>query len=200
MAEAKTLDKCLPVHGMGRVGTPWWGMLCLFATEGILFAYLIFSYAYLGSQGFQAWPPTGGPPNLRLAIPATILLVGSSFVLEYAKRSARKGAIGVARLALAIGILMGAGFIAISLKEWSDKPFTLATDSYSSIYFVLTGTHLAHVAIGLVALLVLLVWSLIGRIGPGHEQHRTLVTLYWHFVDVIWLFVFATVYLSPRLA
>ncbi len=200
MAEARTLDELLPVHGMGRVGTGWWGMLCLFATEGILFAYLIFSYAYLGSQGYQAWPPTGGPPSLTLALPATILLVGSSFVLEYAKRRARNGVIGVARVALAIGILMGAGFMALSLKEWSDKPFKLATDSYSSIYFVLTGTHLAHVAIGLIALIVLLVWSLIGKIRPGHEQHRTLVTLYWHFVDVIWLFVFATVYLAPRLA
>jgi cytochrome c oxidase subunit 3 len=200
MAEARTLDERLPVHGMGLVGTPWWGMLCLIATEGILFAYLIFSYAYLGSQGYQAWPPTGGPPSLTLAIPATLLLVGSSFVLEYAKRRARKGAVGVARLALGMGILMGAGFVALSLKEWADKPFKLSTDSYSSIYFVLTGTHLAHVAIGLIALIVLLVWSLIGRVGPGHEQHRTLVTLYWHFVDVVWLFVFATVYLSPRLA
>lgn len=185
---------------MGRVGTPWWGMLCLFATEGILFAYLIFSYAYLGSQGYQAWPPTSGPPSLALAVPATILLVGSSFVLEYAKRRARKGAVGIARTALGIGILMGAGFLALSLKEWSDKPFSLSADSYSSIYFVLTGTHLAHVAIGLIALTVLLVWSLSGRVQAGHEQHRTLVVLYWHFVDVVWLFVFATVYLSPRLA
>lgn len=200
MAEARTLDERLPIHGMGLVGTPWWGMLCLFATEGVLFAYLIFSYAYLGSQGYQAWPPTSGPPSLTLAAPATILLVGSSFVLEYAKRRARKGAIGTARLALAIGIAMGASFIALSLKEWSDKPFTLSADSYSSIYFVLTGTHLAHVVIGLVALAVLLIWSLIGRVGPGHEQHRTLVTLYWHFVDIVWLFVFATIYLSPRLA
>ncbi|HSQ95763.1 MAG TPA: cytochrome c oxidase subunit 3 [Croceibacterium sp.] len=200
MAEARTLDERLPVHGMGRVGTPWWGMLCLFATEGILFAYLIFSYAYLGSQGYQAWPPTGGPPSLRLALPATALLVGSSFVMEYAKRRARKGALRVARATLAIGILMGTGFVALSLKEWSDKPFALSTDSYSSIYFVLTGIHLAHVVIGLIALIVLLLWTLAGRIGPGHEQHRTLATLYWHFVDVVWLFVFATVYLSPRLA
>ncbi|MBV1691376.1 cytochrome c oxidase subunit 3 [Novosphingobium sp. G106] len=200
MADAKTLDERLPVHGMGQIGTPWWGMLCLFATEGILFAYLIFSYAYLGSQGFQAWPPTGGPPSLSLAIPATVLLVGSSFVLEFAKRRARTGDIALARVALVIGILMGAGFIALGLKEWSDRPFSLSTDSYSSIYFVLTGTHLAHVALGLIALTVLLVWSMTGRIAPGHEQHRSLITLYWHFVDVVWLFVFATVYLAPRLA
>jgi len=200
MAEARSLEERLPVHGMGMVGTPWWGMLCLFATEGILFAYLIFSYAYLGSQGYQSWPPTGGPPGLKLALPATILLVGSSFVLEWAKNRARAGRLVIARWALALGILMGIGFVGLSLEEWHDKPFALSTDSYSSIYFVLTGTHLAHVAIGLIALLVLLVWSLTGRVGAGHEQHRTLATLYWHFVDVVWLFVFATIYLSPRLA
>ncbi len=75
------------------------------------------------------------------------------------------------------------------------------TNSYSSIYFLLTGTHLAHVAIGLVALIVLAGHGVCsGRIHAGHEQHRTLVTLYWHFVDAVWLFVFATIYLSPRLA
>ncbi|MDH7974202.1 cytochrome c oxidase subunit 3 [Sphingomonas sp. AR_OL41] len=200
MAEARTLDEHLPVHGMGRVGTPWWGMLCLIATEGILFAYLIFSYAYLGSQGYQSWPPTGGLPGLGLALPATLLLVGSSFVLEWAKNRARAGHLAVARRALGLAILMGIGFVALSLAEWHGKPFALSADSYSSIYFVLTGTHLAHVAIGLIALIVLLVWSLTGRVGPGHEQHRTLATLYWHFVDAVWLFVFATVYLSPRLA
>ena len=198
MAEARTLDQTLPVHGRGQVGTAWWGMLCLFATEGILFAYLIFSYAYLGSQGYSDWPPSG-PPALRLAIPATILLVGSSFVLEWAKRNAHRGKVGRGRIGLGITIAMGAGFMALSLKEWTDKPFALADSSYSSIYFLLTGTHLAHVALGLAALIVLFAWSIAGRVGGGHEQHRALATLYWHFVDVVWLFVFLTIYVSPRM-
>ena len=66
-------------------------MLALIATEGILFAYLIFSYAYLGSQGPAAhWPPTGGPPSLTIAIPATIALLASSGTAEWGKRVARK--------------------------------------------------------------------------------------------------------------
>ncbi len=79
-------------------------MLCLFATEGILFAYLIFSYAYLGSQGYQAWPPTGGPPSLTLAIPATILLVG----IELRARMGQAGAPALAqrrRARLASGLI-----------------------------------------------------------------------------------------------
>lgn len=198
MSEARTLDQTLPVHGQGEIGTPWWGMVCLIATEAILFAYLIFSYAYLGSQHVGHWPESG-PPSLKLALPATILLLGSSFVLEWGKRAARRGRLGANQLATAITILMGAGFAGLEIKEWIDKPFGLSADSYSSIYYLLTGTHLVHVLLGLLALVVLLAWSLAGKLHRGHEQHRALGTLYWHFVDVVWLFVFATVYLSPRL-
>ena len=96
--------------------------------------------------------------------------------------------------------MLGVLFVGLSAKEWADKPFGLSDNSYSSIYFLLTGTHLSHVAVGLVALVVTLVWSLQGRIPAGHDQHRTLVTLYWHFVDAVWIFVFITIYLSPRIA
>lgn len=197
MAEART--NRLPVHGRGQVGTPWWGLLCAMATEGVLFAYLIFSYGYLGSQGPSHWPPVGGPPSLVLAVPATILLLASSVTAEWGKRSARRGGLGHARLAYALTIALGAAFMALSLIEWSHKQFALAENSYSSIYYLLTGTHLAHVLAGLVALAVLLVWSLQGKVHAGHDQHRTLATAYWHFVDAVWIFVFATVYLSPRL-
>ncbi len=198
MSEARTVDATLPVHGQGLIGTPWWGMLCVLATEGILFAYLIFSYAYLGSQHVGAWP-SSGPPSLKLALPATVLLLGSSAVLEWGKQAARKGRLVASRIAVAITLLMGAGFAALELKEWHDKPFGIGQDSYSSIYYLITGTHLTHVLLGLIALAALLLWGLAGKVHGGHEQHRALVTLYWHFVDAVWLFVFAAVYLSQRL-
>ena len=198
MSEARTLDATLPVHGHGQIGTPWWGMLCVLATEGILFAYLIFSYAYLGSQHVGDWPAEG-PPSLKLALPATLLLLGSSAVLEWGKQAARKGRLVAGRVAVAITQLMGMGFAALELKEWHDKSFGLGKDAYSSIYYLLTGTHLTHVFLGLIALVATLVWGLTGKLHQGHEQHRALVTLYWHFVDAIWIFVFLTVYISPRL-
>lgn len=198
MARASTASTALPVHGQGLVGTPWWGMLCLIATEGILFVYLIFSYGYLASQSRGPFVP-GGPPSLDLALPATILLLASSGTAEWSKRIARRGNLGLSRLALGLTLLLGSGFVVLSGIEWSKKPFALQDSAYSSIYFLLTGTHLTHVIAGLIALFVLLIWSLMGRVHGGHDQHRTLVTLYWHFVDVVWVFVFATVYLSPRL-
>ena len=85
MSDAKLAREMLPVNGSGSLATGWWGMLCLIATEGILFAYLIFSYAYLGIQAPGSWPPGGAPP-LRLALPNTILLLASSVVLEIGSR------------------------------------------------------------------------------------------------------------------
>jgi heme/copper-type cytochrome/quinol oxidase subunit 3 len=198
MNKAVTSTEMLPVHGRGLVGTPWWGMLCLIATEALLFVYLIFSYAYLASQAPSAFV-SGGPPSLALALPATIVLLLSSVTAEWSKRSARGGRLDRSRLALALTLLLGTIFVGLSAKEWSDKPFALDDSAYSSIYFLITGTHLAHVVIGLLALVAVLGWSLTGRVHAGHDQHRTLATLYWHFVDGVWLFVFATIYLSPRL-
>ena len=95
---------------------------------------------------------------------------------------------------------MGAAFVALTLYEWSGKSFTLTTSAYSSIYFVLIGAHLTHLSLGLLALAFVLAWSMLGYVkSVGDEQHRTLATLYWHFVDAVWLFVLFTVYLSPRL-
>ncbi len=198
MAEARTLETTLPVEGKGRVGTAWWGMVCLIATEGIVFAYLIFSYSYLGTQQVGSWPPQG-PPSLKLALPATVILIGSSFVLEWGKRLGRDGRMAASWIAILVTFLMGAAFAALELKEWAGKPFSLGTSAYSSAYFLVTGTHLAHVAVGLLALLVLFVWAVTGQLEQGHHQHRAIVTLYWHFVDAVWVFVFATIYLSPRL-
>ncbi|RST31277.1 heme-copper oxidase subunit III [Sphingomonas ginkgonis] len=198
MPEARTIDDTLPIHGRGQVGTPWWGMLCLIATEGSIFAYLIFAYAYLGSQGLGSWPPNG-PPDLKLAVPATLLLVGSSFVLEWGKRAANRGDRERGLFGVGAALLLGGAFVALELFEWSTKPFALPDNSYSSIYFMLTGTHLVHVVVGLFALLVLFIWTFDGRVQGAHVQHRALATLYWHFVDIVWLFVFTTIYLSPRL-
>ena len=198
MASVATAPSALPVHGRGLIGTPWWGMLCLIATEGTLFVYLIFSYGYLASQSRGPFVP-GGAPSLSIAIPATIALLLSSGTAEWSKRTARAGYLSRSRFALACTILLGVAFVALSGIEWGHKPFALGDTAYSSIYFLLTGTHLTHVVAGILALSVLLALSLGGRVKAGHDQHRTLVTLYWHFVDAVWLLVFATVYLSPRL-
>ena len=127
-------------------------MLCLIATEAILFVYLIFTYAYLGAQSPGPWPSTG-PPGLLLSGPDTIILLASSFVLLWGVRAFdRRRANGVLRIALVVTFLMGAVFIAVQGFEWRNKPFSFDASSYSAIYFTMTGIHMAHVAVGLVIL------------------------------------------------
>lgn len=196
MNRMKLAREMLPVGGIGQLSTGWWGMLCLLATEGILFAYLIFSYAYLGVQAPGGWPP-GGAPAIRLALPNTILLIASSIVLEFGHWRYRSGTDNSAAPILVITAVMGALFIWIQLMEWGNKSFGLGDSSYSSIYFTLTGFHLAHVIAGVVALLVLAFWAAQGRLVRG-GQHLLLGRIYWHFVDVVWIVVFITIYLVPQ--
>ena len=196
MPDAIAASRTLPVNGAGRLTTGWWGMLCLIATEGILFAYLIFSYGYLAVQAPGAWPP-GGPPSLKLALPNTILLLASSVVLEVGHWRYRSGKDRSTTPVLLITALMGAAFVGIQLREWGNKPFGLTDTSYSSIYFTLTGFHLAHVVAGIIALLVLAFWGWQRRLVRG-GLHLILGRIYWHFVDVVWLVVFSTIYVVPQ--
>ena len=196
MPEARLARDSLPVGGSGRLSTGWWGMLCLLATEGILFAYLIFSYAYLGAQAPGGWPPEGAP-SIDLALPNTVLLLASSIVLEVGSWRYKSGRDSSTVPVLLLTALMGAIFIWVQLREWSNKGFGLTDGSYSSIYFTLTGFHLAHVFAGIIALLVLAFWAWQRRLVRG-GLHLLLGRIYWHFVDVVWLVLFITIYLVPQ--
>lgn len=197
MPEITSAAGRLPVGGIGRLTTGWWGFLCLLATEGILFAYLIFSYAYLGAQSSQGWPETGAP-SLRLALPNTFLLIASSVVLELGLWWFRKDRLKTAALPLLLSAVMGIGFILVQLKEWSDKDFGFSDNAYSASFFTLTGFHLAHVAVGVLALLVLTLWAWQGRFPHKGSLHLFVGRIYWHFVDLVWLVVFTTAYLVPQ--
>ncbi len=102
-------------------------------------------------------------------------------------------------LGLVVGIVLGAIFVVVQYFEWMDKPFTLSSTSYSSLYFIVTGFHMAHVVAGLVILLALTVWSALGYFGPGRTAPVSIGIIYWHFVDAVWLTVFFTFYVTPHL-
>ncbi|NEX61011.1 cytochrome c oxidase subunit 3 [Noviherbaspirillum galbum] len=187
----------LPVSGESAQTSGWWGMWCLIVTEAALFAYLLFSYFYLGSQAHGTWVPE--LPKLKLALPNTILLVASSLVLWWGERGMRSGK--TRRLALALGasVLMGAVFVGVQVKEWQDKPFSFTDNAYATSYYTTTGFHMLHVAAGLVMLSVLLLWTVLGKFSAKRHAAVSVGALYWHFVDVVWLAVFFSYYLLPHL-
>jgi len=186
----------LPVGSPGERSGGWWGCLTLIATEGALFGYLIFSYLYLASQTTQPWPPEG-LPKLGLGIANTAILLSSSAFVWFCERCVRRRRLRLGIASMSIAIVLGIVFIAIQLKEWANHPYGLTTHLYGSLYFTITGFHMAHVIVGIVVLVFLLLWIALGYFDNARCAALTIGGLYWHFVDVVWLFIFTMLYLSP---
>jgi cytochrome c oxidase subunit III len=189
----------LPVGSMGRHANGWWGMIMLITTEGALFVYLLFAYYYTAVQEGRDWLPDK-LPGVSLSLPDTIILIASSFVLARGERLLYRGASN-ARIAIhaLIAAAMGVVFIAIQGLEWAGKAFTPFSGSYGSLYFVITGFHMLHVAAGVIILIVLSIWTALGYFDRRRTAAFSTGVIYWHFVDIVWIALFFTFYISPRL-
>ena len=198
MAEALVPEAPLPVAPTGSLASGWYGMVFLIATEAALFVYLLFSYFYLASQTPGVWPPSGAP-DLLIASLNTAVLLASSVAAWFGQKGIEKGSPGqlIAGLVAALGL--GTIFVGVQVHEWLAKSFTPATNAYGSLFFTITGLHIAHVVVGLLILGCLAGWATMGRFTAARHVHITLGVLYWHFVDVVWLVVFTALFLTPRL-
>ncbi|MBA3895695.1 MAG: heme-copper oxidase subunit III [Sphingomonadaceae bacterium] len=196
MDDAIVTDAPLPVGSAGRNSTAWFGMLCLIATEGSLFAYLLFSYAYFGVQNNSDWLPTLHP-SFKYGLPGTVVLFASSGTIWWSERGMKRGNRSQHLVGLVVTILLGLAFIALELLDWHSKGFSLSSRAYGSFYFTITGFHLLHVIVGIAVLMVVLGWSLAGYFTERRHMHVTISGVYWHFVDVVWIFVFSTFFLAP---
>ncbi len=98
---------------------------------------------------------------------------------------------------MVVAILLGCIFVGIQLKEWHDHPYGLTAHLYGSLYFTITGFHMAHVVVGLVILVLLAVWMGLGYFDEERNAPMRIGGLYWHFVDAVWLFIFTSLYVTP---
>lgn len=187
----------LPVGVGGTASRAWWGMAFFIITEATLFAYLFFSYYYIGSR-HSRWPPDGAP-ELRLAIINTDILVLSSVPMWFAERVLKRGCIRLFVYLSSMVLLMGIAFLIIEATEWSQQSFTPATSAYASLFYTITGFHFAHVTLGLLMVVELLYRALVGRIDVRLPLAVKNVAAYWHFVGVVWVALFLTIYISPRI-
>lgn len=199
MTETFIPTRPLPVGSKGHHASGWWGMLALILTEASLFSYLLFSYYYLASHAVGPWPPNG-VPDLTISGFGTLILIAGSVAMWWGERGIERGRPRQLMSGLVAGMVLGAAFVALELKEWSDKPFTLSTSVYSSLYFTTTGFHLLHVAVGLLMLGVLFLWTMLGYFDAERHSAISIGGVYWHFVTVVWLAVFFTIYVAPRLS
>jgi len=198
MADVTDLER-LPIGSIGHRASGWWGMLAVIMTEGALFSYLLFSYYYFAVQyGREFLPPH--LPKLHLSVPNTALLLLSSVAVWWAEQGAKLGDRRRLALGLAAALIMGVGFVAIQALEWSEQSFTIASSSYGSLFFTITGFHMAHVIAGDIVLAVLLLWTLLGYFDARRNAAVSIGAIYWHFVDAVWLTLFFTFYVTPRLS
>jgi len=199
MAEAVlSQPKNLPVGPVDRHGIGMWGIGTLIVTEACLFAYLLFAYYYTGATNPVGWLLETAP-NLKLALPNTILLLASSGAAWIGERGILAARRPQALAGFGLAFIMGAAFVALQWVEWCSKPYGIGASSYASLYFVTTGLHVAHVVAGLAVLAAIFLWTALDYFSPGRRVVVSAGLLYWHFVVVGWVLVFGTFYITPYL-
>jgi heme/copper-type cytochrome/quinol oxidase subunit 3 len=181
--------------------TGWWGMVLFVTTEATFFAAALGSYFYLRFQA-QQWPPPGiEAPKLMKVVIMTAVLLPSSVPVMWAEHGIRKGQRWRLRAGLAITLVLGLSFLGLQVWEYSEdlKKHTFTTDAYSSLFYGITTFHGFHVAVGVLMVGWLLAASLRGSFGYRRHERVRLTAIYWHFVDIVWVAIFLSLYISPRL-
>lgn len=201
IAETGMPGEVLPEHGVGPRSFAWWGMVWLIATEATLFALLLASYFYLRFRS-PHWPPEHiEAPELMLPLIMTAILWSSSIPVHIAEKGIEKGHQGRLRWGLALGWLLGAIFFVVTVAvEWPETlhHFTPRTNAYGSMFFTVTGFHLSHVLVGLSVSAFTQVRAWQGAFDEKKHVSVQNFAMYWHFVDIVWLFVLLSIYVSPH--
>jgi heme/copper-type cytochrome/quinol oxidase subunit 3 len=174
-----------------------WGIALVIATEFVLFGGLISSYFFLRATSPQ-WPPRGVSAPLLDWKPwlFTVLLLTSSAPLFHAEAALRQGRTRAVRIDLAVSWFLGAAFLVWTVTDFVALDFRWTDNAYASVYWCTVGLHAIHVAFGLV-----ISATVQARAAAGRRLHTVLEVfcLYWHFVDVVWILVFTSLFLSPHL-
>lgn len=200
MSEVFPYRPPLAIGSIGLRSSGFWGAAFLALSEASIFAYLMFAYFYFAVQPHTGpWPPTGKPDFTYSSLQTVAVAVGC-IALWWANRSAARptGRNGLL-LGLALGLGVAFAFLTLQLLDWHAKPYSLATDPSTSLYFTIGGVHLAHEVVGLVMIAAVLLWSALGYFGPVRHVPVTVAALYWYFIAATWLAVFFTLYISPYL-
>jgi cytochrome c oxidase subunit 3/cytochrome o ubiquinol oxidase subunit 3 len=174
----------------GRVG-----MFGLIAAESAIFTIFVVAYLfYLGKS------LTGPTPKDVLQPPIfyTICLLSSSLTIHAAVKKLRQGRATSFTIWWLATIALGGAFLYGTASEWHrliyEDGLTISTNLFGTTYYSLVGLHGFHVIVGLVSLSIVMGLTFFGAVKPQHAERLDVLSLYWHFVDVVWIFVFTVVY------
>ena len=174
----------------GKVGT-----LCLIMSESTFFSIFLVAYLfYIGKSLSGPYPAD----VLEFPVLATVCLLSSSATILIAVKSLEQGRVARFAASLFVTLALGSTFLAFTAFEWWGLIFehglTIRTNLFGTTFYSLVGFHAAHVTIGVLIMLLILVLSLLGHVRPEHSERVDMVSWYWHFVDIVWIFVLTIVY------
>jgi cytochrome c oxidase subunit 3/cytochrome o ubiquinol oxidase subunit 3 len=175
------------------------GMICLIVAESAIFIIFVIAYIYYLGKSLSGPTPK---QVLELPILATICLLSSSITAHMAVVALRKNKVSACAGWLAGTILLAAVFLFETGREWYDLivhyGLTIKTNLFGTTFYSLVGLHATHVVVGLIMLCVALVAALRKAMNEHHAEKLEVLSLYWHFVDGVWVIVFTVVYVLGR--
>ncbi len=175
------------------------GMVCLIIAESAVF--IIFVVAYLFYLGKSISGPAPGEV-LDIPIFGTICLLSSSFTAYFSVGALRRNKARACSLWLAATVLLGCIFLVGTAREWYrliyEDGLTIRSNLFGTTFYSLVGLHATHVIAGIVMLTVALVFTAAGRVSEANTERLEILSLYWHFVDAVWIVVFTVVYVIGR--
>jgi cytochrome c oxidase subunit 3 len=188
------------------------GVMCFLTSEMALFGSLIFMYLYV-RRAAPHWPPLNCTPHGCYLIPGveafewqlptvnTVVLLSSGVTMHFAYQALRRGSMRSMYVLLLSTIVLGAFFLGGQAYEYhhlltGKNALTMSGNAYGATFFTLTGLHGLHVTGGIIFLLVLLFGTIRGQFSRRNTMVPHAATLYWHFVDAVWVVLFALFYLT----
>lgn len=187
------------VHSLTRPNMVSVGTIVWLASELMFFAGLFAMYFTARARAEDGWPPEPTELNVPYALAFTLILVASSVTCQYGVFAAEIGNVYGLRRWFTITFVMGLIFVIGQMFEYRtlvvDHGTTISSSSYGSVFYLTTGFHALHVIGGLIAFVFVLIRSTMGRFTPAQATSAIVVSYYWHFVDVVWVGLFITIYL-----
>ena len=177
---------------MVSVGTIVW-----LSSELMFFAGLFAMYFTARAQAAGDWPPHPTELNLVQAVPVTLVLIASSFTCQMGVFAAEKGDVFGLRRWYVITLIMGTLFVLGQGYEYMNlvkEGTSISSSVYGSVFYITTGFHGLHVIGGLIAFVFLLVRTKLSKFTPAQATAAIVVSYYWHFVDIVWIALFGTIY------
>jgi len=175
------------------------GMACLIIAESAIFTIFVVAYLYYTGKSL-----TGPTPREVLETPIffTVCLLSSSLTIHLASRLLERGKRGGFLALWFLTIVLGALFMYGTVREWHrliyEHGLTISTNLFGTTYYSLVGLHATHVTVGLLMLTIVLLFGLAGRVGREQSARIDVLSMYWHFVDAVWVVVFTVVYVLGR--